>query len=140
MAEYIEREKVINDIGELFTLCSETLPNECGHHFIVEKELETHLDFVRKLPAADVVPLDVYKQTAWERDTAIEQLRQIGKALGEKMDDIVRVKRGRWKFHKDGSGTCSVCGFHQCDIWDLDDWQNYCGVCGADMREVVPSV
>lgn len=57
MAEYIEREKVIEDIGELFTLCYETLPNECGHHFIVEKELKTHLDFVRNLPAANVKPI-----------------------------------------------------------------------------------
>ena len=55
--EYIPREDVINDIGELFTICRETLPNECGHHFIVENELQTHLDFVRNLPAADVVEL-----------------------------------------------------------------------------------
>lgn len=55
MTEYIERDVVIDDIGDLFTICYETLPNECGHHFIVEKELQTHLDFVRNLPAADVV-------------------------------------------------------------------------------------
>lgn len=55
--EYISREEVINDIGELFTICRETLPNECGHHFIVENELQSHLDFVRNLPAADVVEL-----------------------------------------------------------------------------------
>lgn len=55
MTEYIERDMVIDDIGDLFTICYETLPNEYGHHFIVEKELQTHLDFVRKLPAADVV-------------------------------------------------------------------------------------
>ena len=55
--EYIPREAVINDIGELFTICRETLPNECGHHFIVENELQSHLDFVRNLPAADVRPV-----------------------------------------------------------------------------------
>ena len=55
--EYIPREDVINDIGELFTICRETYPNECGHHFIVEDELQIHLDFVRNLPAADVVEL-----------------------------------------------------------------------------------
>ena len=57
MAEYIDRKSILNDIGELFTLCYETLPNECGHHFIVEKELETHWDFVKNLPAADVQPV-----------------------------------------------------------------------------------
>lgn len=55
--EYIPREDVINDIGELFTICRETNPNECGHHFIVENELQSHLDFVRNLPTADVVEL-----------------------------------------------------------------------------------
>lgn len=53
--EYIPREDVINDIGELFTICRETYPNECGHHFIVEDELQSHLDFVRNLPAAEVI-------------------------------------------------------------------------------------
>lgn len=53
--EYVIREDVINDIGELFTICRETLPNECGHHFIVENELQSHLDHVRNLPPADVV-------------------------------------------------------------------------------------
>ena len=57
MAEYIDREQVLNDIGELFTLCYETRPNDCGHHFIVEKELETHLDFVRNLPIVDIQPV-----------------------------------------------------------------------------------
>lgn len=53
--EYVSREDVINDIGELFTICRETYPNECGHHFIVEDELQIHLDHVRNLPPADVV-------------------------------------------------------------------------------------
>ena len=52
--EYIPREDVINDIGELFTICRETYPNECGHPFIVEDELQIHLDQIRNLPAADV--------------------------------------------------------------------------------------
>jgi len=57
MTEYIEKDVVINDIGELFTICYETLPNEYGHHFIVEEELQTHLNFVRNLPTADVKPV-----------------------------------------------------------------------------------
>lgn len=70
MAEYIEREAVINDIGELFTICFETLPNECGHHFIVEKELQAHLDFVKNISAADVVPVvRCYDCELWEAYT-----------------------------------------------------------------------
>ena len=47
------------------------------------------------------------------------------------------VKHARWKFHPDGSATCSLCGFFQKDVWDLDTWQNFCGVCGARMDGVV---
>lgn len=41
---------------------------------------------------------------------------------------------GKWKLHKDGSGTCSQCKFTQKNVWDDDRWQNYCGVCGARME------
>ena len=46
-----------------------------------------------------------------------------------------KVKRGYWHLHQDGSGTCSECGVTQNYIWDCDSWQNFCGHCGADMRE-----
>ncbi len=49
--------------------------------------------------------------------------------------DAVPVKRGTWKLNKDGSGTCDQCHFTQKAVWDFDRWQNFCGVCGADMRE-----
>ena len=49
--------------------------------------------------------------------------------------DVVEVKRGEWvSHHPDGSAICSVCGRKQKDVWDFDNWQNYCGHCGADMR------
>lgn len=35
--------------------------------------------------------LGLYKQIKWERDIAIEQLHDIGKELGEKMDDVRKV-------------------------------------------------
>lgn len=48
--------------------------------------------------------------------------------------DVVEVRHGRWELHKDGSGTCQECGCLQKHVWDMDGWQNYCGHCGADMR------
>ena len=48
--------------------------------------------------------------------------------------DLQRRKRGKWILHKDGSATCSECHYWQNSIWDLDNQQNFCGVCGADMR------
>ena len=48
--------------------------------------------------------------------------------------DVRPVVRGTWTLNKDGSGTCSECGFVQNSCWDLDDWDNFCHHCGADMR------
>ncbi len=49
--------------------------------------------------------------------------------------DVEEVKRSEWILRKDGSGTCKRCGFTQRNVWDMDNWQNFCGHCGADMRE-----
>lgn len=42
-------------------------------------------------------------------------------------------RQGKWKLNKDGSGTCDQCGRTQKNIWDYDNYQNYCGCCGAKM-------
>lgn len=47
--------------------------------------------------------------------------------------DVVEVRHGRWRLNCDGSGTCSECGRTQNDVWDFDNWQRYCGCCGAKM-------
>lgn len=39
-----------------------------------------------------------------------------------------------WKLNKDGSGTCSACKFTQRGVWDYDNFQRYCGCCGAKMK------
>ena len=49
--------------------------------------------------------------------------------------DVRPVRRGKWTLNKDGSGTCSECGRKQLGCWDLDNWDNFCHFCGADMRE-----
>lgn len=50
--------------------------------------------------------------------------------------DVAPVVRSEWELHKDGSGTCKRCRCTQDAVWDMDAWQNFCGHCGADMREV----
>lgn len=30
--------------------------------------------------------------------------------------------------------TCDQCGFTQKNVWDYDNYQNYCGHCGAKME------
>ena len=54
------------------------------------------------------------------------------KAVFERFD-TPPVRQGRWILHKNGSGTCDQCRFTQKNVWDDDNVQNYCGVCGAKM-------
>ena len=53
---------------------------------------------------------------------------------GQFIDAQTELPTGKWKIHKDGSGTCSICGITQIAIWDMDGWQNFCGHCGARME------
>lgn len=39
-----------------------------------------------------------------------------------------------WIFHEDGSATCKHCGTTQKCVWDMDNFQAYCGHCGAHMK------
>ena len=48
--------------------------------------------------------------------------------------DVRPVVHGRWTLNKDGSGTCSECGHKQYNCYDVDNWDNFCHFCGADMR------
>ena len=43
--------------------------------------------------------------------------------------------KAKWKLHKNGDGTCSRCHFTQLNVWDYDNWQKYCGHCGAHMTD-----
>lgn len=79
------------------------------------------------IPAVDAVERGVFEQVAWERDMAIAQLKDIGKGLGEKMDDVVKVVRCRecfnWYGPDDGrEHSCMV------DAWMRPgDWFCPCG-------------
>ena len=66
-------------------------------------------------------------------DSACNDVQERCKYFKDKAD-VVEVKRGEWKLHPDGSGTCSCCNRTQKAVWDYDNKQNFCGHCGADMR------
>ena len=57
----------------------------------------------------------------------LEELRQL------KIVNATEVKHSEWILHSDGSGTCKICGKRQNNVWDMDNWQNFCGHCGAKM-------
>jgi PHP family Zn ribbon phosphoesterase len=43
--------------------------------------------------------------------------------------------KGKWRLNKDGSGTCSECHRTRNDVWDMDNWNNFCSHCGAKMED-----
>lgn len=120
MAEYIEREK------DKYIKLSQALEvlDSCACWWAHER--------MERIPAADVVPTELYNQILWERDTALAQLAEIGKGLGEKMDDVRPVVRGRWitrPYLMGNTQYCSRCGENYGAKY------NFCPNCGADMRE-----
>jgi len=52
-------------------------------------------------------------------------------------EDVRQVVHGKWHLNPDGSAVCSECGHTQQNCWDLDNWDNFCHFCGADMRIVL---
>lgn len=47
--------------------------------------------------------------------------------------DVKKVIHANWELHKDGSGTCDYCRTTSRAVYDDDNWQDYCGHCGAIM-------
>lgn len=83
-----------------------------------------------QINAADFVRDDNYEAgaTLLFQDDVVDRISSIPTAA------VRPVVRGRWKLNKDGSGTYSECGRTQKNCWDLDNWDNFCHFCGADMR------
>lgn len=75
----------------------------------------------------------VFEQVMWERDIALKKLAEIGKGLGEKMDDVATMVNGHWIMHDDEilGLTCECSNCHTETMGD----GNYCGKCGAKMDE-----
>ena len=88
---------------------------------------------VKILPAADVVPRNAYNAIRWERDIMKKQLADIGKTLGQKMDDVQPVVHGEWINTRpivEYKGFCQV----KCSICEsIEPYGNYCRNCGAKM-------
>lgn len=66
------------------------------------------------------------------RSDLSETDKQCIKAVFERFN-AAQIEMGRWILRNDGSGTCNRCRFTQKNVWDDDNVQNYCGVCGAKM-------
>ena len=72
------------------------------------------------LPAADVVSRGLFEQIKWERDIAMEQLKEYGISFGaKKSDDVVKVVR------------CCECVY-----WESKNSINSQGVCNCGNKEM----
>ena len=122
MKEYIEREMAMKAVTAFFE------PVDTVDKAVILNHLLKKL----MLPlAADVVSKAAFDQVMWERDVAIQQLRDdYGVGLGEKKAaDAAPVRHGRWI--KDGDMVvCSECGEEH--AWD-EYRSTYCEDCGAKM-------
>lgn len=100
MAECIDRQKAIEQIkAELAKL---PLTETTGFGILMR--------VLNSIPAADVVSRGAYDQTDWERCVALTQLKEIGKSLGERMDDVRPVVLCRDCRHRDPEDHKCDCG------------------------------
>ena len=58
---------------------------------------------------------------------------EVCKCFHEAIGVLRQYKFAKWKLHKDGSATCGNCNTTQQNVWDWDNYQKYCGYCGAEM-------
>ena len=69
-------------------------------------------------------------QPPWHQKIILGLLRASERYIEE---DVEKIRHAKWRLNNDGSGTCGNCGFTQVSVWDMDNSQHYCGVCGAKM-------
>ena len=132
MAEYIERDAAKDVLRRYLNA-----PHMQGEYSIAQGmriAVRSCIELLENLHAADVVSRTAYDQTAWERDTALQQLKSIGKGLGERMDDVAPVVHGEWYLRHIGVGhywVCSICHTNPCIY--VTEHAKFCPNCGARM-------
>ena len=87
------------------------------------------VDVLSSLPSAqpEQPSREYIEQLRWERDLAIQQLKELGYGLGEKPRTQPEQRKGKWLNESMDYAECSECGFYGITT-------NYCPQCGADMR------
>ena len=130
MAEYIEREKAY-ELARTSELYSDF------HRSMAD--LTSLKELLEDTPTADVVPSAVLEQVMWERDMALETLKEHGIGFCEK-SDMVEVRHGEWivmeeyKTALSGSRINKIKTYH-CPYCKKRFRQRmkFCGECGAKM-------
>ena len=78
MDNVISRQAAIEEIREI------TLGGDGSLRLLFKNEVA--VDRIKRLPSEDVVSREVFEQIKWERDTAVQQLEELGYGLGEKVN------------------------------------------------------
>ena len=108
---------------------------------VERRELVVPVAEIDWIPPADVVARDCYDRILAENDTMRNQLAKVGKKVGDKMDDVRPVVRGKWYWNNYRYDWCCSNCSHSADhyIGNDDAYKEpsfkFCPHCGADMRE-----
>lgn len=100
----------------------------------IEKIKAESADYLNGLNSCGVIDWDTYNAAFDFYMNLLDKAYKQGKK--DMKDAQSKCLIGKWKTHKDGSGTCTVCHFTQKAVWDMDRWQEYCGHCGAKMEGI----
>ena len=119
MTDYISKEEAVAKLLEL------------APYYALGYDPKQVMDMLTNLSPADVVTREAFNRILAENDNMREQLAQIGKKPGDKMDDVRLAVLGRW-IEIDDYVLCANCG-----AAEHSPNKNYCHACGADMRKVV---
>lgn len=118
MAEYIERE-ALKKILEYYRSAPHVHIAGSGISTGLEMGISGCISLLNNAPAADVVSKAAIEQLKWERDTAIEQLKEYGVSFCEKKKDMVEVVRCKdckhWDFgdcyRQELTGPTDFCSY-----------------------------
>ena len=82
-------------------------------------------DLISRQAAIDALGTITMYKGSIPYDTAVMRIEQLPSA---------EPKRGKWVLVCDNNGMHFICD--KCGAWRYYQEQNFCGECGADMREV----
>ena len=115
MTEYMEKDVVIAVVEERQKACCPV--GRWGRGYANNREefdaWQTVIDELDTLPTVDAVPAGAYEQVAWERDLAVQQLKDYGVGLGQKKNENLAevtyckdCKYGDWDSKPDDAMVC----------------------------------
>lgn len=98
-------------------------------------------DLISRQAAIDTLKMDyTIIPYAKARDYVKATLDEIWDRLDKLPSAVPERPKGKWTLNADHSATCSVCGHTQLNAWDVDNSDNFCHFCGADMREFADDI